>query len=56
MARFALVFCFVFACLSASTAFSQIGRSKQGYVKTVQYTYNGQQFSIVTFMEANRPR
>jgi len=44
-----LLLCFVLASLSGSAAFAQIGRSKQGYVKSVPYTYNGQQFTIVLY-------
>ena len=31
------------------SASAQYGRSKQGYVKSVPYTYNGQQFTIVLY-------
>jgi hypothetical protein len=49
MAPLTLLLCFVLASSSGSATFAQIGRSKQGYVKNVPYTYNGQQFIIVLY-------
>jgi hypothetical protein len=49
VARLACLLCLIVTSLNSPGTFAQIGRNKQGYVKTVPYAYNGQQFNIVTY-------
>lgn len=44
--RLAVAACFV---LAGTATPGQVGRSKEGYVKQVPYTYNGTEFTIVTY-------